>query len=126
MISVDGTAVIRQTAGGLPLGVEKDADYPTTRVVLGPGETIMLCTDGLIETGGHDMATGWTRLRPVLEKHAEDLEELADALVQAVHGPGSHYTTGSAGGPPRGRHRGPGAAPRGAPDAQGARRGARR
>ncbi|MFE9822713.1 SpoIIE family protein phosphatase [Streptomyces sp. NPDC005791] len=94
VISVDGTAVIRQTAGGLPLGVEKDADYPTTRVVLGPGETIMLCTDGLIETGGHDMATGWTRLRPVLEKPVDDLEELADALVQAVHGPGSHYTTG--------------------------------
>lgn len=94
VISVDGTAVIRQTAGGLPLGVEKDADYPTTRVVLGSGETIMLCTDGLIETGGHDMATGWTRLKPVLEKNAEDLEELADALVQTVHGPGSHYTTG--------------------------------
>lgn len=94
VISIDGTAVIRQTAGGLPLGVEKDADYPTTRVVLGPGETIMLCTDGLIETGGHDMATGWTRLRPVLEKPVEDLEELADALVQAVHGPDSHYTTG--------------------------------
>ncbi|MEU8708287.1 SpoIIE family protein phosphatase [Streptomyces sp. NPDC048565] len=94
VISVDGTAVIRQTAGGLPLGVEMDADYPTTRVVLGPGETIMLCTDGLIETGGHDMATGWTRLRPVLEKPVEDLEELADALVQTVHGPGSHYTTG--------------------------------
>ncbi|MEU0137805.1 SpoIIE family protein phosphatase [Streptomyces sp. NPDC006296] len=94
VVSVDGTAVIRQTAGGLPLGVEQDADYPTTRVVLGPGETVMLCTDGLIETGGHDMATGWTRLRPVLEKPVEDLEELADALVQAVHGPGSHYTTG--------------------------------
>ncbi|MFE4449550.1 SpoIIE family protein phosphatase [Streptomyces sp. NPDC056796] len=94
VISVDGTAVIRQTAGGLPLGVEKDADYPTTRVVLGHGETVMLCTDGLIETGGHDMATGWTRLKPVLEKPVEDLEELADALVQTVHGPGSHYTTG--------------------------------
>ncbi|WP_158791165.1 PP2C family protein-serine/threonine phosphatase, partial [Streptomyces sp. NRRL WC-3549] len=50
VISVDGTAVIRQTAGGLPLGIETDTDYPTTRVVLGAGETIMLCTDGLIET----------------------------------------------------------------------------
>lgn len=94
VINVDGTAVIRQTAGGLPLGIEKDADYPTTRVLLEPGETIMLCTDGLIETGGHDMATGWTRLRPILEEPTEDLEKLADSLVQAVHGPGSHYTTG--------------------------------
>jgi serine phosphatase RsbU (regulator of sigma subunit)/anti-sigma regulatory factor (Ser/Thr protein kinase) len=94
VVSADGTAVIRQTAGGLPLGIETDSDYPTTRVVLEPGETIMLCTDGLIETGGHDMSTGWARLRPVLEQPAEDLEQLADALVQAVHGPASHYTTG--------------------------------
>ena len=94
MISVDGTAVIRQTAGGLPLGIEKDADYPTTRVILGQGETIVLCTDGLIETGGHDMATGWARLKPTLEKPTDDLEKLADALVGAVHGPTSHHTTG--------------------------------
>ncbi|MET9807416.1 ATP-binding SpoIIE family protein phosphatase [Streptomyces halstedii] len=94
VVSADGTAVIRQTAGGLPLGVEADRDYPTTQIVLSPGETIMLCTDGLIETGGHDMATGWDRLRPVLERPVDDLEELADALVQAVHGPGSHSTTG--------------------------------
>lgn len=94
VVSADGTAVIRQTAGGLPLGIETDSDYPTTRVVLEPGETIMFCTDGLIETGGHDMATGWTRLRPVLEEPTEDLEEMADALVEAVHGPTSHYTTG--------------------------------
>ncbi|MCM2413026.1 SpoIIE family protein phosphatase [Streptomyces sp. RKAG290] len=94
VMTADGTAVIRQTAGGLPLGIESDADYPTTRVVLEAGETIMLCTDGLIETGGHDMATGWVRLRPILERHTSDLEKLADALVEAVHGPPSHYTTG--------------------------------
>ncbi|MFE1959621.1 SpoIIE family protein phosphatase [Streptomyces sp. NPDC059479] len=91
----DGTAVVRQTAGGLPLGIEADSDYPTTRLDLEPGETLMLCTDGLIETGGHDLATGWARLRPVLEEDSgESLEKLADALVQAVHGPTSHYTTG--------------------------------
>ncbi|MEU3374783.1 SpoIIE family protein phosphatase [Streptomyces sp. NPDC006711] len=93
--TADGTALIRPTAGGLPLGIEADSDYPTTRLVLDPDETIMICTDGLIETGGHDMASGWTRLRPVLEKHTGDsLEELADELVQAVHGPSSHHTTG--------------------------------
>src|SRR5206468_3543825 len=79
----------------IALRAEADADYPTTRVVLEAGETIMLCTDGLIETGGHDLATGWVRLRPILERHTGDLEKLADALVQAVHGPGSHYTTGA-------------------------------
>ncbi|MCX5388290.1 SpoIIE family protein phosphatase [Streptomyces sp. NBC_00083] len=93
--TADGTALIRPTAGGLPLGIEADSDYPTTRLVLDSDETIMICTDGLIETGGHDMASGWTRLRPVLELHTGDsLEQLADELVQAVHGPSSHHTTG--------------------------------
>ncbi|MGW0825066.1 ATP-binding SpoIIE family protein phosphatase [Streptomyces sp. NPDC002845] len=96
----DGTVLVRPTAGGLPLGIDPDADYPTTRLVLEPGETMLICTDGLIETGGHDLDTGWGRLRRILESHdgaagaAGDLESLADALVQGVHGPSSHHTTG--------------------------------
>ncbi|MFF3650233.1 SpoIIE family protein phosphatase [Streptomyces sp. NPDC002181] len=99
----DGTVLMRPTAGGLPLGIVADTDYPTTRFTLEPGETVMLCTDGLIETGGHDLDTGWARLRAILESethepdgtHGSDgLEKLADLLVQAVHGPSSHHTTG--------------------------------
>ncbi|MEV5548222.1 SpoIIE family protein phosphatase [Streptomyces sp. NPDC052309] len=90
----DGTALIRATAGGLPLGIDPDSDYPTTRHALEPGETLMLCTDGLVETGGHDLRTGWGRLRHVLEDRWETMDELADALVQAVLGPSSHHTTG--------------------------------
>lgn len=58
----DGTTIIRRTAGGLPLGIAPDSDYPTTRITLEPGEVLLLCTDGLIETGGHDLETGWKRL----------------------------------------------------------------
>jgi len=90
----DGTVLSRPTAGGLPLGIDPDADYPTTRITLEPGETMLICTDGLIETGGHDLDSGWQRLRTILEDHKGDLEELADALVQGVHGPSSHHTTG--------------------------------
>ncbi|OIJ85615.1 phosphatase [Streptomyces sp. MUSC 14] len=97
----DGTVMMRPTAGGLPLGIDPDADYPTTRFALEPGETMMLCTDGLLETGGHDIDSGWLRLRTILEDHPADgrqgaaaLESLADALVQGVHGPSSHHTTG--------------------------------
>ncbi|MGW1714471.1 SpoIIE family protein phosphatase [Streptomyces sp. NPDC002156] len=97
----DGTVLTRPTAGGLPLGIDPDADYPTTLLALESGETMLLCTDGLIETGGHDLETGWQRIRRTLEEHKgdkgdadNDLEGLADALVQAVHGPSSHHTTG--------------------------------
>lgn len=90
----DGTVLTRTTSGGLPLGIDPDADYPTTRLVLEPDETLLVCTDGLIETGGHDLETGWQRLRAILEDHDGDLETLADSLVHAVHGPSSHHTTG--------------------------------
>jgi serine phosphatase RsbU (regulator of sigma subunit)/anti-sigma regulatory factor (Ser/Thr protein kinase) len=91
----DGTTILRHTSGGLPLGIAPDTDYPTTRLVLEPGEVLLMCTDGLIETGGHDLESGWQRLCEVLEAGpADKLEQLADALVGAVHGPQSHHTTG--------------------------------
>ncbi|MGW0412914.1 SpoIIE family protein phosphatase [Streptomyces collinus] len=90
----DGTVMTRPTAGGLPLGVDPGADYPTTRFTLEPGEIMTLCTDGLIETGGHDMESGWRRVRAILEDHRGDPESLADALVQGVLGPSSHHTAG--------------------------------
>ncbi|MFF0434948.1 SpoIIE family protein phosphatase [Streptomyces sp. NPDC004327] len=91
----DGTVLLRPTAGGLPLGIDPDTDYPTTRLTLSPGETLMICTDGLLETGGHDLDSGWERVRKLLEAdEGDDLAALADRLVEAVHGPGSHHTTG--------------------------------
>ncbi|BFO13716.1 hypothetical protein SHKM778_01040 [Streptomyces sp. KM77-8] len=90
----DATVLTRPTAGGLPLGIDPDTDYPITRLVLESGETLLICTDGLIETGGHDLDTGWQRLRGILEEHRGGQEELADALLRAVHGPSSHHTTG--------------------------------
>ncbi|MDJ1131566.1 ATP-binding SpoIIE family protein phosphatase [Streptomyces iconiensis] len=97
----DGPMLVRPTAGGLPLGIDPDSDYPTTRLVLEPGQRLLMCTDGLIETGGHDLETGWARIREVVEDHAgpnTDLDQLAEALLRAVHGPV---------GPPRRRHPGP-------------------
>ncbi|MHA4817811.1 ATP-binding SpoIIE family protein phosphatase [Streptomyces aculeolatus] len=91
----DGALLVRPTEGGLPLGVVEDPDYPVTRLVMEPGELMLLCSDGLIETGGHDLETGRDRLRRVYSGHVgDDLETLADALIDAVSGPHSHATPG--------------------------------
>ncbi|AXK31725.1 GAF domain-containing protein [Streptomyces armeniacus] len=137
----DGTVLLRPTEGGLPLGIDPDSCYPTSQLLLQPGETLLACTDGLLETGGHDLESGWERLREVCAAHLDEvqvrfrgqepdqgpdgqdqgpegagdtesggmdgsgtggggtggrgrLEALADALVQAVHGPSSHHRTG--------------------------------
>jgi hypothetical protein len=74
----DGTVILRATADGLPLGIDPVSDYPTTRLLREPGEAMMLCTDGLLETGGHSLDTGWRRIRALLESHEGDLEELVE------------------------------------------------
>lgn len=84
----DGTCLIRHIRGGLPLGLMAGDDYPVDVMELGEGEVLMLCTDGLIETGGHDMFTGWVRLRDAMtDAPAADLEGMADRLMGVVTGP---------------------------------------
>ncbi|QMU73842.1 SpoIIE family protein phosphatase [Streptacidiphilus sp. P02-A3a] len=92
----DGTCLIRHVDGGLPLGLlPQGEDYPVTTMELRVGEVLLLCTDGLIETGGHDMYSGWARVRDTMSPGpADDLEAMADALIRAVHGPASHQGPG--------------------------------
>ncbi|MET8577683.1 SpoIIE family protein phosphatase [Streptomyces sp. NPDC005012] len=91
----DGTVLLRPTAGGVPLGVWADPDYPITEFTLEPDQTLLLCTDGLAETGGHDLLTGWERVRDILESaDDEDMEDLADTLVSGVLGPDSYHRPG--------------------------------
>ncbi|WP_329128750.1 SpoIIE family protein phosphatase [Streptomyces sp. NBC_01476] len=85
----DGTCMIKHIRGGLPLGLMPDSDdYPVNVLELRPDEVMLLCTDGLIETGGHDMYTGWVRVRDALSPGpATDIEGMADRLIAAVGTP---------------------------------------
>ncbi|MCU7825473.1 SpoIIE family protein phosphatase [Kitasatospora sp. DSM 101779] len=85
----DGSASVLPVAGGLPLGVDPDEEYRVTRFSLDPGETVVLCTDGLVEARGMDLDTGFGRLceavaapLPARDESARDpLEELADRVA---------------------------------------------
>lgn len=81
----DGALQLRPTDGGPPLGVEMGMDYPVTRLSLQPGETLLLCTDGLLETGKRDLDAGWERVRrAVAGVPGTGLEQLADTLLESV------------------------------------------
>ncbi|MEW2167861.1 SpoIIE family protein phosphatase [Streptomyces sp. NPDC007084] len=86
----DGTCLLKHLSGGLPLGLSLgEDDYPVNVLTLNEGEILMLCTDGLIETGGHDMYSGWLRVRNALSPGTpEDLDGMADRLLNAVVAPG--------------------------------------
>ncbi|MFC1434924.1 SpoIIE family protein phosphatase [Streptacidiphilus sp. N1-3] len=87
----DGSSAIQPVAGGLPLGIDPENSYPVTRFTLDPGELLLLCTDGLVETRTVDIDAGMERLRvaiggahTVQAQGPDALEALADRIVGAA------------------------------------------
>ncbi|MFH8371628.1 SpoIIE family protein phosphatase [Streptomyces sp. NPDC018031] len=79
----DGSCRRLPVAGGLPLGLSAEfhrLEYPVTTVELGPGETLLLGTDGLVERPGADLDDGIQLLTRAIEEGPEDPEALADTL----------------------------------------------
>ncbi|WP_455353868.1 SpoIIE family protein phosphatase [Streptomyces sp. SYSU K217416] len=82
----DGSCRRIPVAGGLPLGLSVEfatgggLGYPVTTLELDPGETLLLCTDGLVERPGADLDEGLQRLMRTVRSGPADLEQLADLL----------------------------------------------
>jgi sigma-B regulation protein RsbU (phosphoserine phosphatase) len=69
-------------AKGLPIGVEREANYEQKRLRVEPGDMLVLCTDGIVEAmnaDGQQYTLG--RLKSVIEKEAP---EGADRLVESI------------------------------------------
>jgi serine phosphatase RsbU (regulator of sigma subunit)/anti-sigma regulatory factor (Ser/Thr protein kinase) len=85
---LDGSSAVQPVAGGLPLGIDPETSYPVTRFTLDPGEMLLLCTDGLVETRTVDIDEGMERLRAAIAgKMAQGpgaLEALADRIAAAA------------------------------------------
>ncbi|GGI98657.1 SpoIIE family protein phosphatase [Streptomyces brasiliensis] len=73
--------------GGLPLGLSADfgrLEYPVTTVELGPGQTLLLCTDGLVEQPGADLDDGIRLLTRLVADGPDDVRGLADRLIEVA------------------------------------------
>ncbi|MFH9011353.1 SpoIIE family protein phosphatase [Streptomyces sp. NPDC017943] len=74
-------------AGGLPLGLSAEfgrLDYPVGTVELDAGDTLLLCTDGLVEQPGADLDDGMGTLTALVETGPDDVRELADRLIEVA------------------------------------------
>lgn len=86
----DGSCHRVQVAGGLPLGLPArdqsgtGSGYPVTSLELHPGDTLLLCTDGLIERPGADPDVGMRELMAAVCGGPVDVEELADVLCDLI------------------------------------------
>jgi PAS domain S-box-containing protein len=70
--------------GGLPLGLSAEfggLDYPVCTMELDPGETLILCTDGLVEQPGADLDDGVRSVCASVASGPDDVEALADELI---------------------------------------------
>ncbi len=66
---MDGTCRRLPVQGGLPLGLSAEfgrLEYPVDTIELDPGETLLLCTDGLVEQPGADLDEGMQTLLELL------------------------------------------------------------
>ncbi|WP_081952190.1 SpoIIE family protein phosphatase [Kitasatospora phosalacinea] len=77
-----GRTTVLDLDGGPLLGIERGLDFPATEIRLPPGATLVLYTDGLVETATATLAEGIDRLRATLAHAATtELEPLADLLL---------------------------------------------
>ncbi|MFB7462993.1 SpoIIE family protein phosphatase [Streptomyces sp. NPDC056224] len=83
----DGDCSRLRVGGGMPLGLSAEfgrLEYPVTTVELDPGETIVLCTDGLVEQPGADLDDGIRHLTSLIRSGPADMQLLADRLCGVV------------------------------------------
>jgi serine phosphatase RsbU (regulator of sigma subunit) len=81
-----------EVPGGLPLGIDREQRYRTTRLRITPGSVLALTTDGLLEAVNKDIDQGTERfLQGLRGAPTADLETVVDDLLastQKAHGLG--------------------------------------
>ncbi|MFG2278670.1 SpoIIE family protein phosphatase [Streptomyces asoensis] len=78
----DGATEEVEVAGGPPLGILAEADFPMTAVELAPGTVLALVTDGLVEASDLPLDEGMRRTRVALAAaDPADPGRMADALL---------------------------------------------
>ncbi|MGW7257452.1 SpoIIE family protein phosphatase [Streptomyces sp. NPDC054834] len=83
----DGSCRRVSVEGGLPLGLSAEfgrLEYPVSTVELDPGQTLLLCTDGLVEQPGADLDDGLRTLTALVESGPDDVRDLADRLIDVA------------------------------------------
>ncbi|GAA4488564.1 hypothetical protein GCM10023191_018130 [Actinoallomurus oryzae] len=82
--AADGSSEIIDLPPGLPLGVG-EASYEALELRVPEDGTLILCTDGLIESRTRDMDAGLEELRSLLPGASPDIEGTCDAIVKHLH-----------------------------------------
>ena len=83
-----GGGIERLVASGPPLGALPGASYRAHEIALGPGDLLVVYTDGITEAAApDDEEFGIDRLQEIAQRHcAASLADLRREIEQALHG----------------------------------------
>jgi serine phosphatase RsbU (regulator of sigma subunit)/anti-sigma regulatory factor (Ser/Thr protein kinase) len=84
LIRADGPPTFLTEAGGPPLGAGAVGDYDEQRVTLGPAETLLFYTDGLIERRGRTLSDGEAALAEATATAPEEPEMLCRTVIDRL------------------------------------------
>ncbi|MFC8450443.1 SpoIIE family protein phosphatase [Kitasatospora sp. NPDC057223] len=85
LLAADGSTTLLEGGRGILLGVEPGRARPTATVALPPGSTLLLYTDGLVESRLLTLDTGIARLRAAATAGADlPLGRLCDTLIATL------------------------------------------
>ena len=80
-----GAVEMFEPEGGPPLGIVRGAQYPAQQLALGPGDTLLLYTDGVVEARGAGLAPfGLDRMAGVMRDRLPATGDLVGDLLAAV------------------------------------------
>jgi len=75
------------SAHGMALGIVKDPQFRQSKGTIGPGEALMLYTDGVVESREHDVDAGVEFLRTSAARSVRDgFEGAASRIVDSIEG----------------------------------------
>jgi PAS domain S-box-containing protein len=84
VLEADGRTRFTDAPRCPPLGADPDCASPDHEFVLAPGATLVLYTDGLVESRTRSIDTGLQRLADAARASAGGVQRLADDIVEAV------------------------------------------
>lgn len=90
VVPASGTPHLLADTHGPPLGVDTEARYQRSSLVLEQGDTVLLYSDGLIERREHDIDEDFERLLETIPLDAPRPAGLVEQLLDRLHPSGLH------------------------------------
>ncbi|MFI1398280.1 SpoIIE family protein phosphatase [Streptomyces sp. NPDC020681] len=82
--AAEGRSELLELPTGAPIGVG-GVPFESVRVPVGPGDRLVMCTDGLVEVRGEDIGVGLATLCESAAHPAASMDDACDTIIRALN-----------------------------------------